>query len=105
MLSKRTHQNVKTTETHYFVSTTTQLEQCMNNPFTEKYFRKRHADEEQKLDMEILATKKQKLMEMIFVYNTIIANNAKQNNSAKDVHKELFDKLPNLGEILQELED
>ena len=99
------HSNVKTTETHYFVSTASQLEQCMNNPFTEKFFRKRHSDEEQKLDNEIVSAKKQKLMEMIFVYNTIIANNAKNNNSAKDIQNELFEKLPKLGEILQELDD
>jgi integrase len=99
------HKSIKTTERHYFVSTAMQLHESMNNPFTQTYFKKRFAETDAKLDLEMQSAKKKKLYDLICTYHNVLGSNCKADKSAQDVKKDLMETFPNWQKLLQELQD
>lgn len=99
------HASIKTTERHYFVSTVQQLHEQMNNPFTKTFHKRKLEKEEEKVDLDLLQMKKQKLSELIHIYNKIIATNCKEQKSAEDIKKQIFQTYPQLGSMLSDLMD
>ena len=98
------HSSSKMTEQHYYVPTIQQLTNNIKNPFMEDYHRKRHIEQSDELELQVLKKQKQLSRELLFVFNTIIATSAQHGLSAKDIQSQIFTKLPNLGNLLVELE-
>ena len=95
------HKSVDTTSNHYWVADIQDIHDKMNNPFTGTYQENVREQETKDLEVEFLRMKVQKSMEIIHKYNTIIGPLAQTGGSAADVQRQIFQSMPNLGEILR----
>jgi site-specific recombinase XerD len=97
------HAQVDTTSKFYWVATTKELTEQMNNPFMPNY----KTEDERKLEnndeLQLQCQKTQTCMEIISTYNQIISKCIDEGSAVINVQKLLFQSMPNLGNILESI--
>ena len=77
----------------------------MNNPFDGRYQQEKKKEEFENLELKLLYEKKNAAMQIIYKYNVIIGQIVDQDGSAAEVKAAIFETLPNLEELLRNINE
>ena len=95
------HKTVDVTSNHYWVLTTQELHERVNNPMTGAYQRARTEEESLRDALDVARLKKKKCMEVVHAYNVILGRVAQGGGSAADAVRDIMAAMPNLADMLK----
>lgn len=99
------HKSTRTTHNHYWVAEVQELQDLMCSP-TRGIERAEPADQElMELELRLLRRKRDKAMELIHTYNTVLGEVKREEGSAAEAVARILQQWPQLGELLRMIND
>jgi len=99
------HSTSNITGQNYWVTNIQEINDSMNNPFDGRYQQEKKKEEFENLELKLLYEKKNAAMQIIYKYNVIIGQIVDQDGSAAEVKAAIFETLPNLEELLRNINE